>query len=147
MDYTSNVADPKQRPDQFEWLKIYLERAKVENKPVYVLAMSRENYSNPERMLDKLAKIPGVFAALHLNATIDCVTSASKEEAEKLAKEVHTLTGEIIAGVEYDGENMMSFYITISEAISIAREKKEPWYIYDKKVDSLSALIEKVKSD
>ena len=146
MGHTTYIKDPKQKFDQFELMKFYIDRAIRTRKPVYILTMSRENYLHPEKIAEKLKNIPGVHDALHVNGTIDCITTGTEKEAEELAKKLHVETGETIGCVKYDGQNMINFYVTLKNAISIARNQNKSWHLYDPKKDSLQALIKKARS-
>jgi hypothetical protein len=48
MAYTTVVEDPEKKPDNFEFLNLYLQTAFGSGRGVYLLGISRENYDNPE---------------------------------------------------------------------------------------------------
>ena len=146
MTHSTYVEDPKQKFDQFELLRFYIDRAMKTKKPVYILTMSRENYLHPEQIAEKFRNIPGIYDSLQVNGTIDFITSGSEDEVSEIAKRLHTETGEPIGCVKYDGDNMINFYVTLKNAISITRKQNKPWHLYRPEEDSLQALIQKARS-
>jgi hypothetical protein len=145
MDHTTYIEDANQKPDQFELLRIHLGRAVASGKPVYVLTLSTENFRHPDSTAESLKKIPGIYEALAVNGTIDCIMSGTEDEVKVLAEKLHVETGDQIGCVKYSGDNMVAFYVMLKDSISIAREKNEPWHIYNPAEDSLDAIIQKAK--
>lgn len=150
MGYTTYVEDPKQKPGQFDWLQIYLDRAFRKGKPVYFLVVSREDHMyDADDVVERLKKIPGVDEALPVNGTIGCIATGEREKIEGLAKKIHAEThGEPVGCIEYGAKyknNMTNFYVKIKEALDTTREHKKPWHIYNPEEDSLQALIDKAR--
>ena len=145
MDYSTFIRTGY-KPDRFDELKLYLNRAKRIGKPVYVLTMSKEDHFH-EKITEKLKELPGVIYALPVNGTIDVIMAGTEKEAKELAKKLYIETSEHIGCVKYDGDNMINFYVTLKDAISIARKKNKPWHVYNPNEDSLDALIKKARLD
>ncbi len=146
MGYSTYMEDRTLVADSYDIMGFEIERALRNKKPVYVLSMSREDF-NSEDYIKQLREIEGVHYVLPVNGTVDVIVAGHKEEVKNVARKVYEQTGQNIGCVEYNGEDMLSFYITLKEAIDIAREKREPWHFYDPKEDSLEALVEKARSN
>jgi len=55
--YTNFVPDPDKKPSSLDKLDWMLEDASSQGKEVYILAMSRENYKNPDDATKSMQKV------------------------------------------------------------------------------------------
>jgi len=123
MAYTSYVESPKANfGSPYERLEFALTYGAESGKDMYVLRIPKKHAARVQTQKDlRIVEMP---------SCIDIVVHGAFSDAERIAKQVHQLTGEIVGGTRVRDPQLTSIVQADAEyARQIAQEKKLPYFI------------------